>query len=206
MKIVVLADQVSKEELMAKKTNGDVQINFIKEFPEVPDSTADAFILVKEGIEIKEHAFFGNKPVFISATTDTMKEFDLPENFSRISGWTGFLKRELWEIATRKEDIVKEVFEKLEWKYIRVADEPGLVSPRIISMIINEAYFALGENVSTKDEIDIAMKLGTNYPYGPFEWSQKIGLWKICDLLEKLSGAGGRYNVAPALKKDLGNN
>jgi 3-hydroxyacyl-CoA dehydrogenase len=45
-------------------------------------------------------------------------------------------------------------------------------------MIINEAYFALEDNVSTKAETDIAMKLGTNYPYGPFEWGQLIGLKK----------------------------
>jgi 3-hydroxybutyryl-CoA dehydrogenase len=33
------------------------------------------------------------------------------------------------------------------------------------------------DEISTKAEIDIAMKLGTNYPYGPFEWSEKSG-WK----------------------------
>ncbi len=45
-----------------------------------------------------------------------------------------------------------------------------------MAMIINEAWHALAEEVSTKNEIDTAMKLGTNYPYGPFEWAEKIGL------------------------------
>ena len=70
-------------------------------------------------------------------------------------------------------------------------------------MIINEAYFALGENVSSKDEIDVAMKLGTNYPYGPFEWSKKIGLNRVYSLLEKLSETDSCYSTAPAMKNEL---
>jgi 3-hydroxybutyryl-CoA dehydrogenase len=54
-------------------------------------------------------------------------------------------------------------------------------------MIVNEAFIALKEGVSTKEEIDIAMKLGTNYPYGPFEWAEKIGTERIKNLLSKLS-------------------
>jgi 3-hydroxybutyryl-CoA dehydrogenase len=67
-------------------------------------------------------------------------------------------------------------------------------------MIINEAFFALGENVSTKEEIDLAMKSGTNYPYGPFEWSEKIGVENILNLLKKLSEKEERYFPAPTLK------
>jgi 3-hydroxybutyryl-CoA dehydrogenase len=70
-------------------------------------------------------------------------------------------------------------------------------------MIINEAYFALSEEVSTKNEIDIAMKLGTNYPYGPFEWASLIGLLKIAKLLEILYLNDERYATAPALLQEL---
>jgi 3-hydroxybutyryl-CoA dehydrogenase len=60
-------------------------------------------------------------------------------------------------------------------------------------MIINEAFFALSENVTTIEEIDTAMKLGTAYPYGPFEWGNKIGLQNIVTLLKKLSKKQPRY-------------
>ena len=80
------------------------------------------------------------------------------------------------------------------------ADDYGFIAARIIAMIINEAYYALEENVSTKEQIDIAMKLGTNYPYGPFEWSEKIGIEKIYLLLEKLSVQNKRYTIAGSLK------
>ncbi|MEO5650820.1 MAG: 3-hydroxyacyl-CoA dehydrogenase family protein, partial [Ginsengibacter sp.] len=64
---------------------------------------------------------------------------------------------------------------------------------RVISMIINEAFYTLKENVSTKKEIDLAMKLGTNYPFGPFEWAEKIGLENVFNLLKKLSEKEERY-------------
>lgn len=59
--------------------------------------------------------------------------------------------------------------------------------PRIISMIINEAYFALEEKLANPEDIDQAMKFGVNYPLGPIEWGQKIGLQNVLDLLQELS-------------------
>jgi len=78
-----------------------------------------------------------------------------------------------------------------------------MISARVIAMIINEAYFGLGDEITSKTETDIAMKLGTNYPYGPFEWSEKIGLQKIYALLKKLNKSDSRYAIAPAMEKDL---
>jgi 3-hydroxybutyryl-CoA dehydrogenase len=69
----------------------------------------------------------------------------------------------------------------------------------VVSMIINEAFIALGENVSTREEIDTAMKLGTNYPYGPFEWAELIGVENIISLLNKLSEKDNHYQ--PVWKK-----
>ena len=66
-------------------------------------------------------------------------------------------------------------------------------------MIINEAYHALDEEVSTKEQIDIAMKLGTNYPYGPFEWSEKIGLKNVVQLLQNLATQDERYVISALL-------
>ena len=70
-------------------------------------------------------------------------------------------------------------------------------------MIINEAFFALGEDISSKTEIDIAMKLGTNYPFGPFEWADLIGLDKIAQLLDACYLKDERYAIAPALRREL---
>ena len=76
---------------------------------------------------------------------------------------------------------------------IRINAWPGFISARIIAMIINEAYYALDEKVSSKTDIDIAMKLGTNYPYGPFEWCNIIGVQQVYQLLAKLSLTDERF-------------
>ena len=66
-------------------------------------------------------------------------------------------------------------------------------------MIINEAFFALEQSVSTQPDIDIALKLGTNYPMGPFEWAEKIGLQRVNELLEKLTLQSDIYKPSALL-------
>ena len=78
----------------------------------------------------------------------------------------------------------------------------GFHYPRVISMIVNEAYFALGDKLATSESIDLAMKNGVNYPLGPVEWGQKIGLKYIIDLLTEYSEIteDPRYRVSQELK------
>jgi len=71
-------------------------------------------------------------------------------------------------------------------------------------LLINEAYLALADGVSTEEAIDTAMKLGTNYPFGPFEWAEKIGLPEVYTLLLKLSRQDSRYLPATSLKNKAG--
>ena len=82
-----------------------------------------------------------------------------------------------------------------------VADQAGMVTPRVLCMIINEAYYTLEEGTATKEDIDLAMKLGTNYPYGPFEWADRIGLVNVKRVLEAalLDSHDDRYRVCPLL-------
>jgi 3-hydroxybutyryl-CoA dehydrogenase len=82
-----------------------------------------------------------------------------------------------------------------------VQDRVGLVMPRILCMLINEACFALTEQVASPADIDTAMKLGTNYPRGPLEWANSIGIRQVVALLDALKKATGeeRYRVAPLL-------
>ena len=82
-----------------------------------------------------------------------------------------------------------------------VKDIPGLVNPRIISMIINEACFTLGAGTSSRAEIDTAMKLGTGYPLGPFEWGEKIGMDRVSALLKALAAGDELYVAAPGFGK-----
>ena len=144
-----------------------------------------------------------NGLVIVNSVTDTLAETH--SSFIRINGWPEFLKSSiiegsfLNEEAKKKAEIVFALFGKtIEW----LPDEPGFITPRVISMIINEAYLALEEGVSTREEIDIAMKLGTAYPFGPFEWGQRIGLKNIVRLLNRLSREKKRYSPAALLVQE----
>lgn len=79
-----------------------------------------------------------------------------------------------------------------------VDDEVGLVFPRILALIINEAVFALMEGIATKEDIDVAMKKGTNYPYGPLEWADQIGLDEVYAIIRGLYQNLGEDRFRPA--------
>lgn len=206
MKIILLANAEQKEELTAKGQNDSIQLVWASEPAEIPGSGADAcidllFENTKDRIKRLEQLQTGIS--IINAVIDPLSE--LPANFIRMNGWNTFLKRPIIEAACRAnfpKEIADKVFSFLgkttEW----VPDIAGFISARVVASIINEAYFTLEEQVSTKEEIDTAMKLGTNYPYGPFEWSKKIGLRNIFNLLNKLAKEQKRYELAALLIKE----
>lgn len=84
-----------------------------------------------------------------------------------------------------------------------VGDTPGLVLPRIISMLVNEAAFAAGEGVAEPDEIDRAMQLGVNYPRGPLAWGRALGVRQVLRILDYLHSEyrEDRYRAAPLLRR-----
>jgi 3-hydroxybutyryl-CoA dehydrogenase len=85
----------------------------------------------------------------------------------------------------------------------RVADTPGLVVARSIAMLVNEAADAVHQGVCSQDAADAAMKLGVNYPAGPFEWLALWGATKVCQFLDGLDAfyRGERYRVSPLLRQ-----
>ena len=201
MHIVVKASEDQKAEWLGKSGISDLDVEFISAGKNILEIEADAYFILTDEKKLQQIANV-DSPFFVNAVTEILNE--LPANCIRINAWRGFLGRDVLEIVApeKNKTIAEKVMNALGWKYIFISDIRGMITARSISMIINEAYFALGDNVSTKDEIDIAMKLGTNYPYGPFEWSSKIGLKHIYNLLKKLSEEDKRYIVAPLLEEE----
>ena len=201
MHIVVKASEDQKAEWLGKSGISDLDVEFISAGKNILEIEADAYFILTDEKKLQQIANV-DRPFFVNAVTEILNE--LPANCIRINAWRGFLGRDVLEIVASEKNktIAEKVMNTLGWKYIFISDIRGMITARSISMIINEAYFALGEKISTKDEIDIAMKLGTNYPYGPFEWSKKIGLKNIYHLLKKLSEENERYFVAPLLEDE----
>lgn len=204
MRLAILSDEALKSEFLQKNIPSEVEILWTSELSDFVKTKADVYmdLLFKNYPEhVDPLKTLIPKPIFINAVTQTLEEIEEP--FIRINAWPSFLSRNISEIAIatpEQEKTVDIIFKTLGWEYIIVPDTIGMLTPRVVAMIVNEAYFALDEQVSTKEEIDIAMKLGTNYPYGPFEWGDKIGLNRIRALLTKLSIFEDRYTLAEALE------
>ncbi|WP_151477218.1 3-hydroxyacyl-CoA dehydrogenase [Streptomyces albicerus] len=80
-----------------------------------------------------------------------------------------------------------------------IGDVPGLIVARTVARIVDLAHDAVAKGVATEEDIDTAMRLGVNYPLGPFEWSRRLGRSWAYDVLDDLHmrDPSGRY--APSL-------
>ncbi|MEO8711690.1 MAG: 3-hydroxyacyl-CoA dehydrogenase family protein [Parafilimonas sp.] len=205
MHIVIRSTEDQKKELLQKGFSDKITVQWIEPNEKFADILAAAYFdLSFNDTVFSDTEFIDDKPVFVHAVNCVCKEINKP-NYIRLNAWNGFLNREVTELACSNDAIKKiaeDIFNKLNWRFAWTADDYGFIAARIIAMIINEAYYALEENVSTKEQIDIAMKLGTNYPYGPFEWSEKIGLKNILHLLQKLAAQNKRYSISSLLVQE----
>jgi len=94
-------------------------------------------------------------------------------------------------------------WEELGFTVVRVPDAVGLVRPRMICTLINEAVSAMQENGVSVEDFDTAMQLGMNSPRGLFAWADEIGLDVVVGTLEALLRYWGedRYRPAPLLRQ-----
>lgn len=150
-------------------------------------------------------------PVFLNIVFTTLaslkkKNPDLLTVFG-FCGMPTFFNRELLEVSLRSTDQrtdLEKICQLLSTDFAVVDDRVGLVTPRIICMIINEAYYTVQEGTASRADIDLAMKLGTNYPLGPFEWCNKIGIEHVYHLLDTVyhDTHDERYKICALLKRD----
>ncbi|WP_261718942.1 3-hydroxyacyl-CoA dehydrogenase [Streptomyces sp. FZ201] len=91
------------------------------------------------------------------------------------------------------------LFQALGKKVSVIGDVPGMIVARTVARIVDLAHDAVAKGVATEEDIDTAMRLGVNYPLGPFEWSRRLGRNWAYSLLDDLHlrDPSGRY--APSL-------
>jgi 3-hydroxybutyryl-CoA dehydrogenase len=103
------------------------------------------------------------------------------------------------EVTVKK---VKQVAEKMGKETVTINEFPGFVTSRISALVGNEAFYMLQEGVGSPEEIDKAIKLGLNYPMGPFELGDLVGLDTRLNNLNYLhEKLGEKYRPAPLLEQ-----
>ncbi len=147
---------------------------------------------------------------FLETSKVALKQLDAFHFQGVMFGFCGmptFLNRPLLEVSTAGEEHqgkLVSLCHELKTDYKIVADHIGLVTPRIICLLINEAFETVLDGTATREDIDLAMKLGTNYPYGPFEWCRRIGAENVCGLLKAVykDTKDERYKPCRLLEKE----
>jgi 3-hydroxybutyryl-CoA dehydrogenase len=171
------------------------------------------FVIDEDPIQIDIYKDKIRGVVFLNTAKISLSEiFNLADHAlkTHVFGFNGlptFLNQKILEVSVLKpehEVHLKEICKKNSIEHRLVEDRIGLVTPRVICMIINEAYYTVQEGTATREDIDRAMKLGTNYPYGPFEWCMRIGIKHVYELLEALydDTHDERYKICPLMKKE----
>jgi 3-hydroxybutyryl-CoA dehydrogenase len=206
MIIAAITKNHVEKDLLSFFAGDDIDWMLLKTVP-APEELHRADIVldldfVNEGGRCEQLAKLEPALIVVNAVVTTLEEIGRP--FVRINGWPGFRGKKTHELVTPDSAITKrlqDLYVRLGYTYHLAPDTPGMIAPRIVAGIINEAWYAWEEQVSTKEEIDTAMKLGTNYPFGPFEWGERIGLGQIAGLLWTLSRTDPRYLPASALQQ-----
>jgi 3-hydroxybutyryl-CoA dehydrogenase len=106
------------------------------------------------------------------------------------------------ETSDRTAEIIREVAKQMGKETVVVNEFPGFVTSRISALVGNEAFYMLMEGVGTAEEIDKAIKLGLNYPMGPLELADVVGLDARLNNLNYLHKTlGEKYRPCPLLVK-----
>ena len=134
---------------------------------------------------------------------DDLPPFDL----FGLNAFPTFVDKPIWEISALDPDKLSRLTDILQPLGIGiniVQDQIGMVTPRVVCQIINEAYFMWQEGSASREDIDMAMKLGVNYPYGPFEWAGRIGIEHVYQTLVNLGMElnPSVYRVSGALARE----
>ena len=189
---------------------------------DLTDAVFDADLVIEavpEKIAIKKEVFetidgHAPKHCLFATNTSTMSPTELgsytsrPEQVIAMHFFNPVHKIPLVEIARGLEtsdqttNAIRRAAEQMGKETVVVNEFPGFVTSRISALVGNEAFYMLQEGVGTPEEIDKAIKLGLNFPMGPFELVDLVGLDARLNNLNYLHQTlGEKYRPCPLLVK-----
>ena len=221
MKILLLSDPKRLVELQQKMEQTSHQLFFpenneeetnLANYQVIIDTDFDEISVENALLRLEKYATLKDTIVLVGAVKRSLSHIaflfqkDINCCLLGFNNLPTFINRSLWEVSIlhqRHQALAEATLQDLELPHRWVKDKVGMISPRIIGMIINEAYYTLQEGTASIEDINLAMKLGTNYPFGPFEWCDRIGIQHIYQTLEAVyeDTKDERYKICYALKQ-----
>ncbi|WAA13960.1 3-hydroxyacyl-CoA dehydrogenase [Fervidibacillus halotolerans] len=207
--------KISLEQMNERKRN----LTFTKNLQDACKNVDLVIEAVPEKLEIKKQVFrnldqFTPSHCILATNTSTMSPTEIgsvtkrPNQVVAMHFFNPVHKMKLVEIAkgleTSEETVrmVKNFAEKIGKEPVVIHEFPGFITSRMSALIGNEAFFMLQEGVATPEEIDKAIKIGLNFPMGPFELADLVGLDTRLNNLKYLhEKLGEKYRPAPLLEQ-----
>jgi 3-hydroxybutyryl-CoA dehydrogenase len=174
---------------------------------------------VPEKRELKKHVLetvdiHAPRNMVIASNTSTISPTELgsytkrPEKVAAMHFFNPVHRMQLVEIVKGLEtspetvDVIRKVAERMGKETVEVNEFPGFVTSRISAMVGNEAFYMLQEGVASAEDIDKAIRLGLNYPMGPLELGDLVGLDTRLNNLKYLHETlGEKFRPAPLLEQ-----
>lgn len=187
--------------LGSKLRDTDIIVHFVEDDIELP--------------LLKESDLIGKDKVWLMETFDqsvTMRasRTGFPERIVGFSMSKLFPERKFIEVIGGERtggDAVaaaKDFFEELQFTVVVSKDHPGYMLNRVVASMINEAIYIKMYGLAQMEDIDQMMRLGANFPMGPFEYADHLGLDRVLKTLEWLTEElGPQYRPCPLLKRKV---
>jgi 3-hydroxybutyryl-CoA dehydrogenase len=216
----IFVQAVSRGKLTeAERQEAEARLRYSLDLAEAVREADLVIEAVPEKLEVKKQVFetidkHAPASCYFATNTSTMSPTEIgsftkrPEKVIAMHFFNPVHKMKLVEIIRGLEtsddtvNIIQQVAEKMGKETVVVNEFPGFVTSRISALIGNEAFYMLQEGVGTPEQIDKAIKLGLNFPMGPFELADLVGLDTRLNNLKYLhEKLGEKYRPAPLLEQ-----
>jgi 3-hydroxybutyryl-CoA dehydrogenase len=216
----IFVQAVSRGKLTeAERQEAEARLRYFVDLAEAVREADLVIEAVPEKLEVKKQVFetidkHAPASCYFATNTSTMSPTEIgsftkrPEKVIAMHFFNPVHKMKLVEIIRGLEtsddtvNVIQHVAEKMGKETVVVNEFPGFVTSRISALIGNEAFYMLQEGVGTPEQIDKAIKLGLNFPMGPFELADLVGLDTRLNNLKYLhEKLGEKYRPAPLLEQ-----
>lgn len=180
-------------------------VSIVVQFLECP---LDVSALKKAGV-LKEPRLWLSESMSESVTA-MAKQVESPERYVGFSLSGLFPERKFVELIMGERTagdtmtVARTFFERLKFTVVTSQDRAGHIVNRVVASMINEAIYVNMYGLARMEDIDQMMQLGANFPMGPFEYADSVGLDRVLKTLEWLTEElGPQYRPCPVLRRKV---